>query len=340
MLRYFLTKTAAIVAVLIAGLGNAAAADKVRFSTNWSAQGSHGGYYQALADGTYEKYGLDVEIIQGGPQVNSRPLLSAGRLEFLMGGNTLLPYDSVRNGIPTKMVASVFQNDGQAIMAHKGAYKDFADLAANAEKVFIAKDAQFSFWLWLKAKHGFRDEQVQPYNFNLSAFLLDEKVVQQAYAFAEPLSAIDQGAEPEVYLFSDYGWDAYATVIETRNDLIDSNPDLVQRFLDATIIGFYNFLYGDNSAGKAAIIAANPELSLEKLEAEIEQIKALKLIDADDSLTMGIGVIRPERVKSFYDVMVESGLFEAGDVDLDKVADYRFVGKGVGLDLRKELTGE
>jgi len=210
------------------------AADKVRFGTNWFAQGSHGGFYQALADGTYEKYGLDVEIIQGGPQVNSRPLLPAGRLDFLMGGNILLAYDSVRNDIPTKMVAAIIQKSGEALMAHKGAYKDFADLAANAQKVFIAKDAQFSFWLWLKAKHGFRDEQVQPYNFNLSAFLLDKKVVQQAYAFAEPPNAVEQGADPEIYLFADYGWDAYSTIIETRNDLIESNPDLVISFMVTT----------------------------------------------------------------------------------------------------------
>ena len=62
-------------------LGSAVLADdKVTFATNWKAQAAHGGFYQAVADGTYKKFGLDVTIQQGGPQVNNRPLLPAGRL--------------------------------------------------------------------------------------------------------------------------------------------------------------------------------------------------------------------------------------------------------------------
>jgi len=339
MWRCFLQKIILANWVMLAIPTALCAADKVRFSTNWSAQGSHGGYYQALADGTYVQYGLDVEIIQGGPQVNSRPLLPAGRIDFLMGSNILLAYDNARNNIPTKAVAAIFQKDVQVLMAHKGAYKDFADLA-HAEQILLAKDTQFSVWLWLKAKHGFRDEQVRPYNFNLSAFLLDKKIVQQAYAFAEPANAIEEGAEPEIYLFADYGWDAYSNIIETRNDLIDTNPDLVQRFIDATIIGFYNFLYGDNKAGKAAIMAANPDISLAKLDYEIATLKNLNLIDVGDARERGIGVMTEQRLTSFYETAVQSGLFEQGDVDLNKAVDLRFVGKGVGLNLRQKLTGK
>lgn len=317
----------------------ASAADKVRFGTNWLAQGAHGGYYQALADGTYARYGLDVEIIPGGPQVNSRPLLPAGRLDFLMAGNMLLPFDNVRGGIPTKAVAAFFQKDPQALMAHKGQYKDFADLA-NAPQVLIAKDAQFSFWLWLVARHGFRDEQVRPYGFNLSAFLQDKKVVQQAYATSEPGYAMAEGGDPEVYLLADHGWSSYSSVIEARTEMIESNPDLIQRFIDASAIGWTTFLYGDNSAAVQAIMAANPDLSVEKLNFEIEQIKTLGLADANESLTLGMGAMTEERVKSFYDLAVEAGIFKAEDVDLSKVADFRFVNKGVGLDLRKELTGQ
>ena len=100
------------------------AQDKVVFGTNWLAQAGHGGYYQAVADGTYEKYGLEVEIMMGGPQVNNRPMLPAGRLDFLMGGNMLQAFDAARNGIPTTVVAAMYQKDPQAILAHKDQYAD------------------------------------------------------------------------------------------------------------------------------------------------------------------------------------------------------------------------
>src|SRR6188768_376752 len=81
------------------------ALDKVRFGTNWVAEAEHGGYYQAVADGTYKKYGLDVTIVPGGPNVNNRILLPVGRLDFFMSANTLQAFDAVENNIPTMVVA-------------------------------------------------------------------------------------------------------------------------------------------------------------------------------------------------------------------------------------------
>jgi NitT/TauT family transport system substrate-binding protein len=104
---------AACAALAWAGAGFAQ--EKVVFATNWKAQAGHGGFYQALADGTYKKYGLDVEIQQGGPQVNNRPLLPAGKIDFLMTGNLLHTFDNVKNGVPTTVVAAIFQKDPQAI---------------------------------------------------------------------------------------------------------------------------------------------------------------------------------------------------------------------------------
>ena len=113
------------------------AQDKVTFATNWLAQGGHGGFYQALADGTYAEYGLDVEIQMGGPQLNNRPLLQAGRIDFLMAGNLLLSMDNVRNGIPTVVVASYFEKDPQVIIAHEGQYDGWDDLV-NAPEILIS----------------------------------------------------------------------------------------------------------------------------------------------------------------------------------------------------------
>ncbi len=329
----------AALTVLVALPVSAQDLDQVRFGTNWFAQGGHGGWYQAMADGTYAEYGLEVEIVQGGPQVNNRPMLPAGQLDFLMAGNLLLSFDNVRNEIPTTVVAAYFQKDPQVLLAHKGVYEDFADLTT-APKILISRDGQISFWAWLVAEHGFKDEQLRPYSFNLAEYLTDTAVVQQGYGTAEPIYAAQEGADPEWFLLADYGWNTYSTTVEARNDMIADDPDLVQRFVDATTIGWYTYLYGDNSAGNAAIIAANPEQTEEKLAAEVEQMKALGIVDVGAAREVGIGAIDLAQVAAFYDLAVGAGILEEGSVDPALVATDQFVNKGVGLELRKELTGE
>ena len=323
---------------LVLATGAAPAADKVVMATNWLAQGGHGGFYQALADGTYERYGLDVEIQMGGPQAQNRPMLPAGRIDFLMTGNLLLSFDNVRNGIPTVVVAAFFQKDPQALLAHSGVYDGFAGLN-EAPTVLISKDGQFSFWRWMVAEHGFTDEQLRPYGYNLAQFLGDTAIVQQGYATAEPLYAAAAGAEVDTYLLADHGWSTYSTTLETRQQLVEENPDLVQRFVNASIEGWYNFIYGDRSLAYAAIMDHNPEMTVEKLDAEMDQFAALGIIDVGDAETLGIGAMSVERVAAFHDLAVATGIIEAGAVDLDRVATDQFVNAGHGLDIKAALTG-
>ena len=116
--------------------------------------------------------------------------------------------------------------------------------------------------------------------------------------------------------------------------MVENNPDLVQRFIDASTTGWYNYLYGDNSAGNAAIIAANPDQTLEKLAKEVKQLKSLGIIDSGNQLEFGIGAIDMARVKAFYDLAVKTGILEAGSVDVAKVATDQFVNKKVGMELK------
>lgn len=326
------TLIAAIAATVVAT--GAMAQDKVVFGTNWLAQGGHGGFYQAVADGTYAKYGLDVEIQQGGPQVNNRPMLAAGKLDFLMAGNLLQSFDNVRNGIPTVVVASYYEKDPQVLIAHKGAYKDWADLAA-APQVLISKDGQFSFWQWMTATQGFKDEQLRPYGYNLAEFLNDPKMVQQGYATAEPGLAEAAGFPVDTYVLADYGWNTYSTTIEARTETVAQNPDMVQRFIDASTIGWYNYLYNDHSLGDAALKAANPELTDAGLQSERELLISLGIMGSGLQAEMGIGAIDLARVQAFYDMAVATKILEAGSVDVAKVATDQFVNKKVGMDLVK-----
>lgn len=327
-----------LLAALLAGTALAAIAqDKVVMATNWRAQPGHGGFYQALADGTYKKYGLDVDIQQGGPQVNNRPMLPAGKVDFLMTGNMLMAFDNIKQKVPTVVVAAYFQRDPQAIIAHPGQGIDkFADIA-KAKTVLLAKDGQISYWQWMKKAYGVRDEQVRPYNYSLSQFLADKQSVQQAYATSEPLAVEKQaGFKPVVLSLADAGWSTYGMVIETRQDLVKTKPDVVRRFVEATNIGWVNYLYGDHKAADEMIKKINPDISDEYIQKSIPILRAH--IDVGDARTQGIGAMSDARMKDFYEKTVEAGLYKPTDFDYRQAYTLQFVNKGTGVDLRKSLA--
>lgn len=328
-----------LVGALFAGATfGACAQEAVVFATNWRAQPGHGGFYQALVDGTYKKYGLDVVIQQGGPQVNNRPMLPAGKIDFLMSGNMLQVFDNNKQKIPTVAVAAVFQKDPQAIIAHPGqGFDKWSDLT-KAKTVLLSKDGQFSFWQWMKPQ-GFKDEQLKPYNYSLTQFLADKQAVQQGYGISEPISVEKQGGfKPVVHLLADNGWSTYSTLIETRQDLVKNKPEVVRKFVEASMIGWYNYLYGDNKAANAEIKKINPDINDEYIDKTIALMRSMGIVDSGDSLKTGIGTMTDARMKDFYDKVVAAGIYKSGEVDLASTYTTQFVNKGVGLDLRKQLV--
>ncbi len=320
---------------LLALAAGAVAQDKVSFGTDWLAQAEHGGFYQAVADGTYAKYGLDVTIVQGGPSAANRALLIAGKVDFYMGG-VLSSLDSVKEGVPMVTVASMFQKDPQVLIAHPEAgFKTFADLA-KADKIIIAKDLLITKWEWMKRNfEGFKDEQVVAYQFNPAPFLADPMAVQQGYVTSEPFEIERQGGfKPDLFLFADAGYNAYSETIETSQKLVDENPDLVKRFVEASIIGWYNYLYGDNKAANELIKKDNPEMTDEQLAFSLAAMKDQGIVVSGDAEDKGIGCITEERFGSFFNDLVSIGLYDAS-LDWKKAIDLQFVCKGVGMELAK-----
>jgi NitT/TauT family transport system substrate-binding protein len=311
----------------------AQALDKVSFGTNWVAEGEHGGFYQALADGTYRKYGLDVTIVPGGPSVNNQILLPVGKIDFFLAANSLEGFDAVAQNVPIIEVAALFQKDPQVLIAHpdQGITK-FEDLKNLT--LFVSSEGMATYFQWLKADYGFKDSQVRPYTFNPQPFIVNPKSAMQGYVTSEPF-AVEKAAKftPKVFLLADQGFSAYSTLLETRRDLVEKKPDLVQRFVDASIIGWYNYIYHDNAAANALIKKQNPEMTDDLLAYSVAKMKQYGIVDSGDATTLGIGTMTDARTKSFFDEMVRAGVTKAG-VDYRKSYTLQFVGKKVGLDLR------
>jgi NitT/TauT family transport system substrate-binding protein len=321
------------IAALIAGTVSVRAQDKVSFGTDWKAEAEHGGYYQAIAAGIYKKHGLEVTLRQGGPQVNHAQLLAAGRLDFNEAPNSFISLNFVNESIPMVAVAAMFQKDPSVLIAHPGVGND--SLAAlKGKPIMIGADTRVGWWLFLKAKFGYTDDQIRPYNFNVAPFLVDKQAVQQGYLTSEPFVIEQQGVKPVVFLIADAGYSSYGSIIQTSKKLIEEKPELVQRFVDASIEGWYSYLYGDPAPANALIKKDNPEMTDEILAYAVARIKQAGIVDSGDTQQRGIGAMNDGRWQDFHQVMAEQGLYPK-TLDYRKAYTLQFVNKRVGIELKK-----
>jgi NitT/TauT family transport system substrate-binding protein len=307
------------------------AADKVTFAANWLAEAEHGGFYQALVDGTYARYGLDVTILPGGPQKNNRLLLAAGKVDFYMGDNVIGQFSALAEHIPIVTLAAMFQKDPLVLMSHPGVGLDrYEDLPR--ARAFIGLATLTTVWPWLEKTAGFSREKVAPYNFNSAPFLADRHSIQQGYATSEPFAiAREGGFKPNVFLLADHGYETYATTIETRRDFLEAHPDVARRFVEASILGWVHYLHGDNRAANAAIKAGNPDIDDAQIAFSVAQMLAFGIVESGDALTKGIGAMDFARIERHYAAMAAAGVVPKG-LDLAQGFEFRFVNHGLGLE--------
>lgn len=332
--RHFLQYAAiGIASSVLAACGNkkqpptsSSAMNKVTLGTDWVAEASQGGFYQALATGIYKDYGLDVTIKMGSPQVGSgTQLLMGGAIDFFMG-NSIDAVSAVAQGIPKVTVAAIYQKDPQCILAHPNpATKTLADL--KGKPIYVSSSANITYWPLLKAKYGFTDDQKRPYNSNPGPFLNDKNSAQQGYITSEPFVIEKRGGfKPLVFLLADYGYQTYAATIETRRELVEKNPDLVQRFVDASIKGWYSYLKNPQP-GNELIKKSNQEMTDEQIDYTLKMLKESKIIFTPDVEKQGIGSMSEERWKSLFESMVSVGIYKP-NVNYKDAFTLQFVNKG------------
>ena len=306
---------------------------EVKFGSNWLAQAEHGGFYQSAVDGTYEACGLKVSILPGGPQVNNRALLLAGKIDYHMGGDLLQAFNAVKEGIPIVAVAASFQKHPQVIIAHPGEAEKFEDLKDLT--LLIGDNGYQGFYQWMIAAYGFTPKQRQPYTFNPAPFLADKGMAMQGYLSSEPyLIKKTAGFDPKVFLIADAGYSTYATTIETMAETVETKPQQVKCFVESSILGWYNFLYGDNKAARELIKKDNPEMTDDKIDYAILKMKENGIVLSGDADELGIGVITDARVEDFFNKMVEAGAVDPG-LDYKTAYTTEFVGKGLGKEIAK-----
>lgn len=312
---------AALLAVGAAGTMQAHAQEKFTYMTNWYAQAEHGGFYQAVATGLYKKYGLDVTIKMGGPQVNIVQMMAAGQAECVMGSSDLQMIQMREGGVPVTTVAAVFQKDPQVLIAHDDV-KKFEDL--KGKTILIASSAQRGYWPWLKAKYGFNDAQTRPYTFNIQPFVADKNTAQQGYLTSEPFAIAKAGVKANTLMFSDQGYPAYATTVSCMDKTVKERGTAVASFVKATMEGWKSYL-ADPAPANALIKKDNPNMTDEQLAYSVAKLKEMGMVTGGDAASMGIGVMTDARAKASYDFLVEAKLIDPAKVKLSDTYSTAFV---------------
>lgn len=309
------------VSVLGLAAGGAHAQEKFTYMTNWYAQAEHGGFYQAVATGIYKKYGLDVTVKMGGPQVNILQIMAAGQADCIMGSSDLQMMIARSSGLPVVTVAALFQKDPQVLIAHEDV-KSLADM--KGKTILIAPAAQRGYYAWLKTKFGFTDAQTRPYTFNIQPFVADKNVVQQGYLTSEPFAIQKAGVKANTFLLADNGYPSYATTVSCMDKTVKERSKAVEAFVKGTAEGWKSYL-ADPAPANALIKKDNPNMTDEQLAHSVAKLKEMGIVASGDALTQGIGIMQEARVKQNYDFAVSAGLIEAAKVDLKQAFDLRFI---------------
>jgi NitT/TauT family transport system substrate-binding protein len=318
------TMSKAVATLVVAGFSalslSAAAQTKVTYLTNWYAQAEHGGFYQAVAEGTYKKYGLDVTVKMGGPQVNALQLLAAGQADFYMGYD-IQTYKAWEQGIQAVNVAAAFQKDPQVMIAHDDVQK-FEDLKDRS--LLISSAAHTAWYPWAKAKYGFTDAQARPYTFNIQPFMADKKLAQQGYLSSEPYSITQAGGKIKVFLMADLGYPPYSTTITTLKKTIDTNPKMVADFVKASMEGWASYMKNP-APGNALIKKDNPNMTDDKLANGVKVMKENGIVGGGDAAKMGIGIMTEARMKQTWEMMVANKLIDPTKVKFNDAWTDKFV---------------
>jgi NitT/TauT family transport system substrate-binding protein len=331
----YLRLSTALAVVAMSSAANAQDLTPVTFGTNWVAQAEHGGYYQAVVDGTYEACGLDVTILPGGPQVNNSAQLIAGRIQFYMGG-TLGPLSAVNEGVPMLIVAASFQKEPQILMTHPGAISSFDEIST-LDQLIIGDEGFVTYFKFFEKANGWDPAKRVPYTFNPAPFIANPASAQQGYVTSEPFAVEQEGGfKPDVWVLADNGYTAYSTTIVGMRDYVEANPEVVKCFVDGSAIGWANFLYGDNAAALAKIKEDNPDMSDDKLAFSIETMKQYGIVDSGDALTMGIGAMTDARMEDFFTKMVDVGVLPA-DLDYKQAYTLDYANSGASLEVKAAL---
>ena len=305
---------------LFGGTGPASARDRLTIAINWLPQAEYGGFYQALADGTYVRAGLDVTIRPGGAQINPSILLASGTVDLALGDSSVA-LNLVQRQIPIVAVAAFLQHEPDILIAHAGqGIRSPADL--RGRHAYVSQLMLITAWPILARRYGLTLDQIRPYSESYTPFLVDRTSFRQGFLTYDPAAMAAAGIDIVTLRLSDYGYDPYGDVLLVRDDELPARADAIRRFIAATAAGWRRFLTGDPAAAEALIDQGNPGYTHRTFVAARAMLAGGDLVAADPATpdVADIGAMSDRRWHDFAAAMTVAGVYPA---DLDWHRAYR-----------------
>lgn len=271
----------------------------ITLQTDWYPQPEMGGFYEAQRQGLYRQAGLEVTIEPGGPTIVGEQMVATNAAQFAMGSSDKV-LTSVSQGIPLVAVAATMQQDPQGLMVHAAsAVKTFADLEGHT----IAAKPGSTWFQYLLKRFALKNVREIPATYSVANFLEDPNYIQQAFVTSEPYFAEKAGAPVRTMLISSTGYQPYRVIFTSRRFMME-HPELVQRFVDASMAGWKAYL-ADPTMVDAELQKLNPALNPDQMKFSIETLKARHFVDGDGTPESHMGHFTRERWETLYRQLVD-----------------------------------
>ncbi|HYQ02940.1 MAG TPA: ABC transporter substrate-binding protein [Polyangiaceae bacterium] len=278
---------------------SAPAQTAVKLALDWVPEPEFGGFYAGRESGAYKRHGIGIDIQGGGAGVPVLQMVATGRADFgTVGADELLIARA--RGADLVALFAVFQTSPQGVMVH--ASRKLAKLEDAFHSGTLALETGKAYAAYLKKKFAWEGVKVVPYDGGVAHFLTDPTFGQQCYVTSEPIAARQKGADPAVFLIADSGFNPYATVVVTRRELLQKQPELAKEFVLATREGWRDYL-DHPEASNALLAKLNSALDVATLAAAAEAQKPL--IETADSKQHGLGSMQLARWQTLADQLLD-----------------------------------
>lgn len=277
---------------------------KIILQTDWYAQAEHGGFYNALYNGFYEKAGLDVEIRQGGPNSVGPEKVATGKAHFAITRSVdIMLFAS--QGLPLIIVSAYMQRDPQALLLHKSnPVNDWKDL--DGKTIMATPGVSWSLYLH---KHFDIEFETIALDYGLGRFLTDKDFIQQCFITNEPYYLGEKDIPIKIMLIADSGFSPYRAIYTNRN-FAKEHPDIVRAFVAASIDGWRDYIENAPEETNKRISELNPQMKRDFLNFSINAMRANNLVVGNPEKGERLGLITPRRMKKQFDDMIEIGVID------------------------------
>jgi len=261
----------------------------IRLQADWYPQPEQGGYFAAVTEGFYQAEGLDVTILPLGQYTSALQVVSSGSADFGLGASDQI-LEAVSNSLPLVAIGATMQHDPQAVMVHQDSpVHTFADLEGRT----VAAQPGATWFKYIVGKYHLKDVRETPATHSVANFLADPNYIQQIFVTSEPYFVSKAGGTYRTMLISEAGYDPYR-VFFTRRDFIDQHPDLVAKFVRATIKGWQEYLRNPGPAN-ALILKMNPAQNSAQMQYTLQALKDGGFITGPDTSGAEIGKMTAAR---------------------------------------------